>query len=198
MKSPAALTLAFLAATSVAGLSCAKHQQAKAPAPQPVAMTAPVVEEEEETIYIAEVPLPAPEVQPVLVETCSVPEQSDVFFAYDSADLTAVDTPQLSDIASCLTTGALAGTTITLVGHADPRGGVEFNQKLGMSRAEMTAKYLEKLGVDPSRITVKSMGKTGANPDPKEWAHDRRVDILIHVPSGGSGNAGSPSSAGGI
>ena len=56
----------------------------------------------------------------------------------------------------------MAGRTVDLVGHADPRGPSDYNVTLGQSRADAVASYLEGTGRD----------ETG-------WAHDRRVDFSL-------------------
>lgn len=115
----------------------------------------------------------------VAMEACSVPGESHAFFAYDSYALNKLDEPELADIAYCLSQGPLKDATITLIGHCDPRGGVPFNEKLGMERANEVAHYLEAHGVESSRITVKSVGKAGASMDKADWPYDRRVDIEV-------------------
>jgi hypothetical protein len=81
-------------------------------------------------------------------------------------------------VAKCVTTGALKGRTLHLVGRADPRGTVEYNFVLGESRADSVSSYLEGLGVDSSRITSTSRGKLDATgTDEPTWQLDRRVDV---------------------
>ena len=99
---------------------------------------------------------------------------------FDQSILQSADTSVLSQIADCFVTGPLKEASMHLVGRADPRGTVEYNEALGMKRAEAVATYLERLGVDPSRIEKTSRGKLDARGrDEVTWAIDRRVDILL-------------------
>jgi outer membrane protein OmpA-like peptidoglycan-associated protein len=50
-------------------------------------------------------------------------------------------------------------TKLSVTGHTCIVGTDEYNQKLGMKRAEEIEKYLEKQGVAQERITVASMGE---------------------------------------
>ena len=101
------------------------------------------------------------------------------FFGYDSANLTPSATNMMNELAECMTNGPLKGETITLVGHADPRGDDAYNKQLGMSRADAVRDSLVKNGIDSSRINMISRGEMAANMDPRGWRYDRRVDIRL-------------------
>lgn len=131
------------------------------------------------TVKVSKTVVTRPPVTPVAVNTCTVPAESHAFFAFDSAALNSLDQPELADMAKCLTQGPLQQATITITGHCDPRGGVPFNQQLGMQRANAVAQLLQDAGVDASRITVKSDGKAGASTKEADWPYDRRVDIQV-------------------
>ena len=49
--------------------------------------------------------------------------------------------------------------------------------KLGMSRAESVAKYLEQHGISADTIDIDSEGKTGALDIRQAYPYERRVDI---------------------
>jgi hypothetical protein len=83
----------------------------------------------------------------------------------------------LDAIAACLTTGPLRSERVRLVGHADPRGTDAYNTKLGLSRAESVAKYLESHGIPADRIIVETHGAEHALDLPQAYPFDRRVDI---------------------
>ncbi|RUA11081.1 MAG: hypothetical protein DSY82_04035 [Flavobacteriia bacterium] len=72
--------------------------------------------------------------------------------------------------------------TVTLTGHTDADGTVEYNYKLGMDRAKRVKKYLVKHGVPEEKITVKSKGKTeplDTNGTPEGKQKNRRVEIQV-------------------
>ena len=101
-------------------------------------------------------------------------------FAFDQADLLPGDRAVLDQIASCLTTGALKGQSIRLIGRADPRGETEYNMSLGAHRASGVADYLASSGLERARVDITSRGEFDATgTDETGWQADRRVDILL-------------------
>lgn len=76
----------------------------------------------------------------------------------------------MKNLITCMTSGALRDTTIKLIGHADPRGTANYNEKLGLQRAEKVRAFLVGNGVDKARVQVASVGAEDAAPAPQEWA----------------------------
>jgi peptidoglycan-associated lipoprotein len=152
------------------------------PAPEPQGVTAPQ----------AQSPIaPVQETQPVspslaasedVIRACKLDIESidkAPKFDFDRSDLLPADFDVLKQIAECFTTGPMKDVGLQLVGRADPRGSVAYNQTLGMKRATEVSTYLEQLGVDAARIEKLSRGKLDARGhDQATWAIDRRVDIL--------------------
>ncbi|MEN8152645.1 MAG: OmpA family protein [Acidobacteriota bacterium] len=71
---------------------------------------------------------------------------------------------------------------ISIDGHCDERGTVEYNMALGEKRAEAAKKYLVSLGITEDRIKIVSYGKT--NPvvkgvDEKTHFMNRRDEFVI-------------------
>jgi peptidoglycan-associated lipoprotein len=105
---------------------------------------------------------------------------SDAFFAFNSAQVRARDRAILSQLAVCLTTGPLKGRKMQLVGHADPRGEVEYNYLLGQQRADSVKIALLDAGSSSAQIATTSRGEDDAKgTDETTWARDRRVDVLL-------------------
>jgi outer membrane protein OmpA-like peptidoglycan-associated protein len=101
-------------------------------------------------------------------------------FDFDKSELKEADIVVLTKIADCFTSGPFKTDTMHLVGRADPRGSVEYNDALGMRRATEVADFLEQRGVDSGRIEKTSLGKREATGhDESTWQMDRRVDILL-------------------
>ncbi len=101
-------------------------------------------------------------------------------FDFDKSDLLPADIKVLKEIGDCFTTGALKGARMSLVGRADPRGTLEYNDALGMRRANRVSGFFEGLGIDAGRIDKASRGKRDAvGTDEASWAVDRRVDIGV-------------------
>ncbi len=74
------------------------------------------------------------------------------------------------------------GLNVTVQGHCDDRGTLEFNQALGDRRAKSAKNYLLDLGIDASRLNTISYGEE--NPiDPGQndaaWAKNRRAQFVI-------------------
>jgi peptidoglycan-associated lipoprotein len=112
-------------------------------------------------------------------QACNIPDQ-DAYFAFDSSRLTAFDEGPLDQVATCFTSGPMTGRRLRLVGHADPRGGSDYNVTLGQARADAVADYLRGHGVRPDHATTTSRGAMDATgQDETGWAHDRRVDVML-------------------
>lgn len=101
------------------------------------------------------------------------------FFEFDSSSVGEKDRPTVQLLANCMKDGPLAGKRIQLVGRTDPRGTEEYNEQLGLERAERVKKYLVTQGIEAERISTTSLGKEDASPSPSEWASDRRVEIRL-------------------
>lgn len=101
-------------------------------------------------------------------------------FDYDKDELTEEDRKVLDQIATCLTTGALKGKAVALIGRADPRGTEEYNLGLGSRRSESVSQYLGRLGVQKPQLGVTTRGALDATgTDESGWKQDRRVDIQL-------------------
>lgn len=101
-----------------------------------------------------------------------------VYFDYDSF----VIKPEFQALveANAKVIKANPGRKVALEGHADERGGREYNLALGQKRAEAVRRALTLLGVPDSQLEAVSFGKekpavqgTGE----AVWAKNRRVEI---------------------
>ncbi|HLK38480.1 MAG TPA: OmpA family protein [Polyangiaceae bacterium] len=114
-----------------------------------------------------------------IIKACGISEP-DAYFAFDSANVRPDDARVLDQVVKCFTSGPLAGRTIKLVGHADPRGGSDYNMTLGQSRADSVAGYMNKRGMDKAKTESTSRGAMDATgTDDPSWARDRRVDVML-------------------
>ena len=80
--------------------------------------------------------------------------------------------------------GKYPGSKLCVTGCTDLVGTVEFNQGLGMKRAEVVAKYLEGLGIPAGRILTESQGESKAGLDyitPEGRARNRKTEITIKL-----------------
>ncbi len=116
-------------------------------------------------------------VDEAIARACDLPAPH---FEFDSANVRATADPRLDKVATCFTTGPLAGRKMTLVGRADPRGETEYNFALGQRRAGNVASYIEQRGVRSAQVATTSRGELDATgTDAQGWARDRRVDMLL-------------------
>ena len=67
-------------------------------------------------------------------------------------------------------------------GHADERGGIQYNLALGEKRAKAVREYLVALGVAQKRIGVVSYGKekpVAFGHDEGAWEKNRRANFVV-------------------
>ncbi|MDX8392314.1 MAG: peptidoglycan-associated lipoprotein Pal [Mariprofundaceae bacterium] len=110
----------------------------------------------------------------------SMPADRAVYFAFDSAKLTAKTSRILNANATWLK--ANPQRTATVEGNCDERGGREYNLALGQRRADIVKAYLVQHGAPAASIGTASFGEenptcrgTGENC----WNQNRRADIVI-------------------
>lgn len=114
-----------------------------------------------------------------IVKACGI-SAPNAFFAFDSAHVQQDDAKVLDQVVTCFTTGPLKGRLLKLVGHADPRGGSDYNVTLGQSRADSVGQYLIGKGMDKGKTESTSRGAMDATgTDEPTWARDRRVDVML-------------------
>lgn len=107
---------------------------------------------------------------------CSGPSPS---FTFDSSKAAGQNDPTMQNLANCMISGPLKGKTIRLVGHTDPRGSEEYNDKLGLERAERVKRYLVTQGIVADRIQTTTRGEDSSSPDPDKWPRDRHVQVEL-------------------
>ena len=105
-----------------------------------------------------------------------------ISFATGSAELSRETIQVLQTVAKALQSDRLAGFAFRVEGHADPRGGNDYNLKLSEGRAQAVVAYLTgKLGVLPERLAAVGKGATELvdtqRPDSPE---NRRVTIVTN------------------
>jgi peptidoglycan-associated lipoprotein len=81
----------------------------------------------------------------------------DIFFGYDSFDLSPEAQSSVTAAAAFLT--AHPAIKVLIGGYCDDRGSAEYNITLGEDRANSTKTALVEAGVAPTRIRVISYGK---------------------------------------
>ena len=162
--------LALAAVLTVALIGCAKKPVATTPVPP-----APTPTETPP----APTPTPTTETPPQpTTPAVAAKDLQIVYFAYDSFTLDDGARAALDANAKLMRDNA--GLSVSVDGHCDERGTVEYNQALGQKRAETVAQYLSDQGIDMSRMRVISYGKerpADEGHDEAAWAKNRRVEF---------------------
>jgi peptidoglycan-associated lipoprotein len=135
----------------------------------------------------AETPAPPPTPTPTPpAETPPAPSSvrsedfQPAFFDYDSYSLRDDARAALDRNARMLRDNPRVG--ITIEGHCDERGTVEYNQALGERRAQVARDYLVAAGIAASRIHLISYGKErpfAAGRDEAAWQQNRRAHFVL-------------------
>ncbi len=105
---------------------------------------------------------------------------ADVYFGYDSAELTDEARATLEQHARWLQ--AHPEARVSVEGHCDERGTVEYNLALGEQRAKAAADYLGTLGLPAQRLSTVSYGKERpieSGHDEAAWAKNRRAHFKV-------------------
>ena len=157
MKKAALVLLTVAVVVSVA--ACGKKPAPQPPPPPPVAPEAPPP---------APPPAPRAEVQPQVDEYARLRAMSaeeieksgilgEVYFDFDRSEIRDADRATLTKNADALK--RFDFLRITVEGHCDERGTVEYNLALGERRARAAYDYLVSLGVPADRLKTVSYGK---------------------------------------
>ena len=177
---------AILLALSLTAGACAK----KAPETPPPATPPPPVETKPE----APPPPPPPPPKPAppapteeeifakktLEQLNAEKPLADVYFAYDSTDLSAEARSSLEKNLQWL--NRWTSTKIMVEGHADSRGTNEYNLALAERRAAAVRDYLASLGLSADRMNIVSKGEEQPFcTDETEacWQQNRRGHFII-------------------
>jgi outer membrane protein OmpA-like peptidoglycan-associated protein len=136
-----------------------------------------------EKVIIKEIPVEKIVTKEVPVEKIVEVEKvvlPDVAFEFDSAKLTDLGKGEVYLVAERLK--EQSDLVVVIAGHADYIGTEEYNQKLGLRRAETVIQELTALGVAPERMSTASFGETQPKVGQEtDWARavNRRVELRI-------------------
>ena len=101
------------------------------------------------------------------------------YFDYDKASIRDDQKPLLTKDADKLKMNA--DMKVTVEGHCDERGTVEYNLALGQKRADAAKSFLVKTGIAADRLKTVSYGKerpADSGHSEAAWAKNRRVEII--------------------
>jgi outer membrane protein OmpA-like peptidoglycan-associated protein len=149
-------------------------------APAKMTYTEPVAEKVSIKEVVVEKPVVKEVTKVVEVEKIVFP---DVAFEFASAQLTDLGKGKVFLAAQRLK--EKSAVSVAIEGHTDQVGSNEYNQRLGLLRAEVVKQELTRLGVDPSRMSVTSLGETKPLLEENTaWARavNRRAEFRISSP----------------
>ena len=108
-----------------------------------------------------------------------------VNFAFDSARLDNESLLTLDVLGRALSSEALNGQAIEIVGHTDAKGTLEYNDALSQRRAAAVVTYIVRnFTLDPALISSKGMGERQLlDQDNPEAGVNRRVEIRNVTPT---------------
>jgi len=163
----AALVLLAMAVLAGCGKKTMETPPPVTPPPAPAPQTTPP-------------PPPPPPPAPVAAPTLNQGDVQDVFFDYDKAELRSDARATLTEDGRKLV--ASPKTNITIEGHCDERGTVDYNLALGERRANAGRDFLVSYGVDGGRIKTISYGESrpfALGHDESAWAQNRRAHFVV-------------------
>lgn len=129
-------------------------------------------------------PIPPAEVGQIfgaaLAARAPAPVQFLLYFELGREDLTPESARSIPDILEEI--GRRPILDITIIGHTDTTGDVEFNMALGMRRAVLVRDLLAAAGVDPALMELASHGKADLlvpTADEVREPRNRRVEVML-------------------
>ena len=104
----------------------------------------------------------------------------EIFFAYNSAELTDVAKDYLKPVGEAMASEKLHSLDFVVEGHTDAIGGYAYNKNLSEERAKSVKRFLvDVYHIDPSRIQIIGKGKSELlDPKNPESEVNRRVRIV--------------------
>ncbi len=120
------------------------------------------------------------EVERLKNENLKITMNSEISFAYNSAQLTPAFHNTLDKVADILK--RYPRTTIQIIGHTDSRGSAEYNQRLSEQRAQSVKYYLVDRGLDARRIVSEGRGESqprASNNTEAGMQLNRRVEMMV-------------------
>lgn len=103
-----------------------------------------------------------------------------VYFGFNSSTLGGSTRSALDNNADFLNSNP--AVDVQIEGHADERGGIQYNLALGERRAKAVRDYLVAKGIESKRISTISYGKerpVAEGHDESAWSKNRRANFVI-------------------
>jgi outer membrane protein OmpA-like peptidoglycan-associated protein len=104
----------------------------------------------------------------------------EVFFAFDSAEITPEALPILKKLGAAVSDDKLKGSVFLVAGHTDAKGSDDYNLGLSDSRAKSVQRFLiEQFDIDPKQLVAIGFGEEQLkNKEDPRAAENRRVQVV--------------------
>jgi outer membrane protein OmpA-like peptidoglycan-associated protein len=118
----------------------------------------------------------------------------EVFFDFDSAEITPEALPILKKLGAALSDEKLKGSVFLVAGHTDAKGSDAYNLALSDQRAKSVAGFLiENFHLDPKQLVALGFGEEKLkNPENPLAAENRRVQVVNMANKDVASKAGAP------
>ena len=116
-------------------------------------------------------------------EQAVLPKDLVSYFEFDKSEFKVNDMTKKYINESSVYINEFTNARLMITGHTDAIGTEEYNQSLGLRRAESTKQYFEKLGIPAVKIRIESKGETQPvdnNSTREGRANNRRTEITIN------------------
>lgn len=118
----------------------------------------------------------------------------EVFFSFDSAEITPEALPILKKLGAALSDEKLKGSVFLVAGHTDAKGSDAYNFSLSDQRAKSVAEFLiENFHIDPKQLVAIGFGEEKLkNRENPLAAENRRVQVVNMASKDVAAKAGKP------
>src|SRR6188472_453878 len=118
----------------------------------------------------------------------------EVFFNFDSAEITPEALPILKKLGAALSDEKLKGSVFLVAGHTDAKGSDAYNLSLSDQRAKSVAEFLiENFHIDPKQLVAVGFGEEKLkNRENPLAAENRRVQVVNMASKDVAAKAGKP------
>jgi len=116
-----------------------------------------------------------------IIQTERLPEiDIEIFFEYDSADISSQSRPDMGVLGRALSSAKLTSANFMIIGHTDARGSDGYNLRLSEKRAQAVRNFLvEVFGLNGQRFVAIGYGEEQLKtPGQPNAAVNRRVQIV--------------------
>ena len=120
--------------------------------------------------------------EPKVEEDVTIPKDLVIYFAFDKSDF--ISDAEVREYFDKSNPYILQNTQaiLSIIGHTDAIGTIEYNHALGLRRAQTTQKYFESMGIPANRIKIESNGEEEPiddNSTVSGRANNRRAVVTI-------------------